>query len=67
MRAVEGSKRVLVTMPPQVRQWLEQTALYNGSTLSGEAVRAIRQCMEREPTRRPQERAKRERTVAAAE
>jgi hypothetical protein len=64
MRAAEGSKRVLVTMPPQVRQWLEQTALYNGSTLSGEAVRAIRQCMEREPIRPPQ---KRERRADAAE
>ena len=42
MRAAEGSKRVLVTMPPQVRQWLEQTALYNGSTLSGETVPARR-------------------------
>jgi hypothetical protein len=67
MRAAEGSKRVLVTMPPQVRQWLEQTALYNGSTLSGEAVRAIRQCMEREPIRQPQERVKRERRATEAE
>jgi hypothetical protein len=48
MRAAEGSKRVLITMPPQVWQWLEQTALYNGSTLSGEAVRALRERMERE-------------------
>jgi hypothetical protein len=52
MRAAAGSKRVLVTMPPQVRQWLEQTALYNGSTLSGEAVRAIRERMEREDEHR---------------
>ena len=39
-------------------------ALYNGSTLSGEAVRAIRQCMEREPIRPPQ---KPKRRDAAAE
>jgi hypothetical protein len=64
MKAAEGSKRVLVTTPPQVRQWLEQTALYNGSTLSGEAVRAIRRCTEREPIRQPQER---ERRADAAE
>jgi hypothetical protein len=64
MRAAEGSKRVLVTMPPQVRRWLEQTAQYNGSTLSGETVRAIRQCMERESIRPQQER---ERRAAAAE
>ena len=67
MRSAEGSKRVLVTMPPQVRQWLEQTALYNGSTLSGEAVRAIRQCMERQPARQPQQRVRRERRAVVAE
>jgi hypothetical protein len=65
MRAAEGSKRVLVTMPPQVRLWLEQTALYNGGTMSGEAVRAIRQCMERESIRSPQGPARRQRRAAS--
>jgi hypothetical protein len=44
----EGSTRVLVTMPPDVRQWLEEAALYNGGTMSGETVRALRERMERE-------------------
>jgi hypothetical protein len=48
MKAAEGSTRVLVTLPPDVRQWLEQTARYNGSTMSGEAVRALRERMRRE-------------------
>jgi hypothetical protein len=48
MKAAEGSTRVLVTMPPDVRQWLEQTARYNGGTMSGEAVRALRERMRRE-------------------
>jgi hypothetical protein len=48
MKAAADSKRVLVTVPREVRQWLEETARYNGGTLSAEAVRAIRERMERE-------------------
>jgi hypothetical protein len=44
----EGSTRVLVTMPPDVRQWLERAALYNAGTMSSETVRALRERMERE-------------------
>jgi hypothetical protein len=48
MKAAEGSKRVLVTCPPDVRQWLEDRARHNGGTLSSEAVRAMREKMDRE-------------------
>jgi hypothetical protein len=47
MKAVAGSKRVLVTVPREVREWLEETARYNGGTLSAEVVRSIRERMER--------------------
>jgi hypothetical protein len=48
MKATEGSSRVLVTVPPDVRRWLEQTARYHGGTMSGEAVRCMRERMDRE-------------------
>jgi len=48
MKAAEGSSRVLVTLPPDVRQWLEESARYNGGTMSGEVVRSIRGRMEHE-------------------
>ena len=43
-----NTQRVLISVPHEVRQWLEERAAYNASTLSGEAVRSIRQAMERE-------------------
>ncbi len=48
MKAIEGSRRVLVSCPPDVREWLEKKARYNGGTMSTEAVRAIRERMDRE-------------------
>jgi hypothetical protein len=48
MKAAADSKRVLVTVPPEVREWLEERAKYNGGTISAEAVRSIRERMERE-------------------
>jgi hypothetical protein len=48
MKAAEGSRRVLVTCPPGVRQWLEDRARHNGGTMSSEAVRAMREKMDRE-------------------
>lgn len=48
MKAATGSKRVLVTVPREVRQWLEERARYNGGTLSAEVVRSMRERMERE-------------------
>jgi hypothetical protein len=50
-------------VPPDVRQWLEQTARYNGGTLSGEAVRALRERMEHEGKHRPSNKA----NIVAAE
>jgi hypothetical protein len=40
MKAAEGSSssRVLVTVSPDVRQWLEKTARFNGGTMSGERM-----------------------------
>jgi hypothetical protein len=48
MKKAADSKRVLVTLPIDVRQWLEERARYNGSTISAEAVRSMRDWMERE-------------------
>jgi hypothetical protein len=48
MKAAAGSRRVLVTVPGEVREWLEQRARHNGGTLSGEVVRSIRERMQRE-------------------
>jgi hypothetical protein len=48
MKSAEGSRRVLVTCPPDVRRWLEETARFNGGTMSSEAVRAMRAQMARE-------------------
>ena len=42
------SKRVLVTVPLDVRQWLEDRARYHGGTISAEVVRSARERMERE-------------------
>jgi hypothetical protein len=47
MKAATDSRRVLVTVPLEVRQWLEERARYNGGTLSAEVVRSIRERMER--------------------
>jgi hypothetical protein len=48
MKAAADSTRVLVTVPPDVRQWLEECARYNGGTMSGEIVRSLRIRMEAE-------------------
>jgi hypothetical protein len=48
MKLAEGSRRVLITCPPEVRRWLEESALFNSSTMSAEAVRATRAQMARE-------------------
>jgi hypothetical protein len=48
MRAAIDSKRVLVTVPRDVREYLEERAKYHGGTLSAEAVRSVRERMERE-------------------
>jgi hypothetical protein len=48
MKAAVDSKRVLVTVPRDVREFLEERARYFGGTISTEAVRAIREKMERE-------------------
>jgi hypothetical protein len=48
MKAAEGSSRVLVTVPPDVRRWLEERAKFNGGTMSSEVTRALRWRMEKE-------------------
>ena len=48
MKAAADSKRVLITVPRDVREFLEERARYHGGTISAEAVMAIRQRMERE-------------------
>ncbi len=48
MKTAADSKRVLVTVPLDVKKWLEDRAKYNGGTIGAEAVRSIRERMERE-------------------
>ena len=48
MRAAPNSKRVVVTVPPDVVTYIEQKASYNGGSISGEFVRSVRERMERE-------------------
>jgi hypothetical protein len=48
MKAAIDSKRLLVTVPLDVRQWLEERARFYGGTMSSEVVRAMRERMERE-------------------
>jgi hypothetical protein len=48
MKAAPDSKRVLITVPRDVREFLEERARYHGGTISAENVRAIRERMERE-------------------
>jgi hypothetical protein len=48
MKAAPNSKRILITAPRDVREFLEERARYHGGTLSAEAVRSIRERMERE-------------------
>ena len=50
MKQTAESRRVLVTVPVDVRQWLEERARYYGATLSAEIVRSARERMEREKT-----------------
>jgi hypothetical protein len=48
MKNAADSKRVLVTIPLEVRDWLQERAKYNGGSLSAEIVRSARERMERE-------------------
>jgi hypothetical protein len=57
MKAAEGSRRVLVTVPPDVRRWLEERAKFNGGTMSSEVTRALRSRMEREGVNAAKDRA----------
>jgi hypothetical protein len=40
--------RVLISMPPDVREFLQARARFNGGSLSGEVVRNAREKMEAE-------------------
>jgi hypothetical protein len=48
MKAATDSRRVLVTVPREVREWLEERARYHGGTISAEVVRSARERMKRE-------------------
>ena len=53
MKAEASTKRVLVSMPFDVRQWLEGRARYHGGTMTAEVVRSVRERMEREGSKAP--------------
>jgi hypothetical protein len=48
MKRAADTKRVLITMPGEVREYLQERAVYNGSSLSAEVVRNAREKMEKE-------------------
>jgi hypothetical protein len=48
MRKLINSKRVMISLPNDVRQWLEARAQYNATTISAEIVMAFREKMKRE-------------------
>jgi hypothetical protein len=48
MKKAADSRRVLVTIPIDVREWLDERARYNGATISAEVVRSLRARMEAE-------------------
>jgi hypothetical protein len=48
MKAAADSKRVMITDPRDVHEFLEERARYHGGTISAEAVMSIRERMERE-------------------
>jgi hypothetical protein len=48
VKRAADSSRVMITTPRDVREFLEERAIYHGGTLSAEAVRSIRERMERE-------------------
>jgi hypothetical protein len=51
MKTAADSKRVLITVPLEVRKRLEERAKYHGGTIGAEAVRSVRERMEREKGR----------------
>jgi hypothetical protein len=59
-RCKAGKVMKTIRFPEEVIGWLEKQANYNGATLSGEIVSAIRERMEREAQ------AARERALASA-
>jgi len=61
MRKLIDSKRVLVSLPSDIRQWLEARAQYNAGTVSSEVVRLCRSAMDVEADARAR------RSAAAAE
>jgi hypothetical protein len=48
MRKIINAKRVFVSLPLEIRQYLEERADYHAATISSEIVRSIRERMERE-------------------
>jgi hypothetical protein len=50
MRKAIKSERVLVSVPSEVRSWLEARAEYDGSSVSAQVVRSVRERMERATT-----------------
>jgi hypothetical protein len=48
MKAAAGSTRVLITVPRDVKEYLEERARYHGGTISAECVMSVRPRMARE-------------------
>lgn len=51
-RSATPSYRLIVRLPPELKQWLAEETIKNFSSQSSEIVRAIRERMDRECTAR---------------
>ena len=52
-RRVMGTVRLVVMIPPEIKQWLESRAAYFGATISSEVSRSCRARMEEEAATMP--------------
>jgi hypothetical protein len=43
MKMAKRRRRIMITVPEDVRQWIVERAKYHGSTLSAELVRSARE------------------------
>ncbi|RYC30214.1 DNA-binding protein [Lichenibacterium minor] len=44
----DGLPRLMVRFPPDIKGWLRQQAVHNGSSQTSEVVRSVRERMERQ-------------------
>jgi plasmid stability protein len=48
MKSAADSKRTLVNLPRDIREWLQTRAQYHGASMSAEVIMSLRAAMERD-------------------